>query len=73
MHYTLETCICFPHESNVSGQRLLEGMSDEILLSLKYLCIHLSYCEIILLKGKPLAKREGDSDEMWHGTVQMLT
>lgn len=48
-------------------------MSDEILLSLKYLCIHLSYCEIILLKGKPLAKREGDSDEMWHGTLQMLT
>lgn len=48
-------------------------MSDEILLSLKYFCIHLSYCEIIPLKGKPLAKREGDSDETWHRVVHMLT
>lgn len=50
-------------------------MSDEILLSLKYLCIHLSYCEIISLKekGKAPAKREGDSDETWHRIVPTLT
>lgn len=56
-------------------------MSAGILLSIKYLCIHLSYCEIMWLKRKPWAEwwegggglGGGDSDQMWHRTAHMLT